>query len=373
MEVEPGVYDFRLENDSSMVVSGPSKSGKSTFVTNLLKHRNVLFRRPVRNMWWFYGVPSPFHKTLREMGVQLHEGVPTRSEFDQVGPGDIVVLDDLQQEMKGNEEITNLFLKECHHQGFFAIQLTQYLYGDKEQRMRMKNAHYYVLFDNPRNQQQIVHFLSRMLPKGNVNVIYKILQDIRRNSKYGYLFVDFTPECDPNLRLRSNIFNDMVVFKLQPGQHGSKMDYSRMTLGGSSVGGGSTAEKILKKQDENEQVKHLVHPDQSYIEDVARRIVRRGPSMTSAQVQKRNRQLIAFNNLRRLYMGLEERPPPRPPRIPTRHAPPIPWKRVKYVRGVDAQKETPPIPPRKMTSAKTRAFTKTAPHHNFHSLQICQI
>ena len=76
------------------------------------------------------------------------------------------------------------------------------------------------------------------------------------------------------------------------------MDYSRMTL----RGGASAIDKLLQKQQEDAQVKRFVHPDQSYVEDMASRIVRKQPSMTSAQVRRRNQQLIAFNNIRRLFL-----------------------------------------------------------------------
>ena len=50
MEVSEGVYDFRLENDSTMIVSGPSKSGKTTFVINMIKNKDRLFHHPINKI-----------------------------------------------------------------------------------------------------------------------------------------------------------------------------------------------------------------------------------------------------------------------------------------------------------------------------------
>ena len=153
MEIDKGLYDFRLENDSTMIVTGPSKSGKSTLVANMIKHKDVIFKHAIRKVWWFHGIESPFHETLKSLGIILKHGLPTHEDVNLVQQYDMVILDDLQQESKGNDDITSLFLKASHHKGFFAIQITQYAYGDKDQRMRNANVHYYVAFNNPRNQK----------------------------------------------------------------------------------------------------------------------------------------------------------------------------------------------------------------------------
>ena len=107
MEVEPGIYDFRLQNDSSMLIIGPSKSGKSTFVLDLIRHKDKIFQHPIRNIWWFYGIESSFHHQLE--GVILKKGMLTHDDFETIGECDLVILDDLQEECKENKEITNLF------------------------------------------------------------------------------------------------------------------------------------------------------------------------------------------------------------------------------------------------------------------------
>lgn len=42
------------------------------------------------------------------MGVELVSGVPQREYFNSLGEGDIVILDDLQQESEQDKEITKL-------------------------------------------------------------------------------------------------------------------------------------------------------------------------------------------------------------------------------------------------------------------------
>lgn len=320
MELSTGVYDFRLENDSTMIITGPSKSGKSTFVINMIKHKDRLFRHPILRVWWFYGIESSFHKELTPLNVHMKQGLPSQDDFSQIERFDLVILDDLQQESKTREDITNLFLKATHHKEFFVIQINQYIYGDKEQRMRNSNAHYYVALNNPRNQQQLGQFVSKMFPKGNANLIYRIFYDIlNKEGQYGYLFIDFTPQCDPNLRLRTNLFKTpMIVFKLNRDRASDKMDYSRMVVipqheyqeqqqqqqqGGKARDVATDAlQRMVQQAEEQQKVKDFVKPKEAYVENVARQIIRTKPSVDNVNLY--NHQLAAFDRIRRNFFKI---------------------------------------------------------------------
>ena len=312
MEVSEGVYDFRLENDSTMIITGPSKSGKTTFVIEMIKNKDKLFHNPIHNIWWFYGIKSPIHDEIKKLGVMMKEGIPTHEDLNAIKKHDLVILDDLQQETKSNDDITSVFLKASHHRGFFAIQITQYIYGDKEQRMRNANVHYYVAFNNPRNQQQIGQFLSKMFPKGNIHLIHQIFNDIIKNEgKYGYIFVDFTSKCEPDLRLRTNLFKKpMLVFKLNQNSGRGKMDYSEMIVIPKSEynvmreqkGGGDSGSALLQKMEEEKKIKDFMEPEKSYVESIARRIVKTNPNVYN--VNRYNMLLSAFDKIRRNFFKI---------------------------------------------------------------------
>lgn len=320
MEIGDSVYDFRLENDSSMIITGPSKSGKSTFVINMMKQKDRLFRHPIQRVWWFYGIESPFHETLKTFNVCMKQGLPSQDDLSQITRHDLVILDDLQQESKTCEDITNLFLKATHHKEFFAIQINQYIYGDKEQRMRNGNAHYFVAFNNPRNQQQLGQFVSKMFPKGNTSLIYRIFHDVMKTEgKYGYLFIDFTPQCDSNLRLRTNLFKTpMIVFKLNYDRTSGKMDYSRMVVipeheyqeqhgGGGKVNTTATNnmfQHMIQQAEEQQKVKEFVKPKEAYVESLARQIIRTHPTIDN--VNHYNYKLAAFDKIRRNFFRIPE-------------------------------------------------------------------
>ena len=70
------------------------------------------------------------------------------------------------------------------------------------------NAHYMILFKNPRDGSQITHLSKQMYPSRS-----KYMMEAYRDATsppYGYLFIDLKPDTPEDMRLRSNIF---------PGEH----------------------------------------------------------------------------------------------------------------------------------------------------------
>ena len=58
--------DFRLFNDRTMCVAGPSQSGKTTFLKKLLLYRNELFKQSIQRVLWCYGIEQPsLHSELQ--------------------------------------------------------------------------------------------------------------------------------------------------------------------------------------------------------------------------------------------------------------------------------------------------------------------
>ena len=308
-EKDDQMIDFRLENDSSMIISGPSKSGKTSFVIELLRRKDTMFRHPIRRVYWFHGAAQGdvHDKLRRDMGVIMKQGIPTEDDFEPVQQYDLIVLDDLQNEMKTDSNITSLFLKQSHHRQFFVIVLQQNIYGDKEQRYRNANAHYWVAFNNPRNQRQLSDFLSRMYASGGKRAVEGIFKHIlETDGNYGYLFVDFTPDMRADLRLRSHIFTSpMRIFKVKDRggfnewlalstlseESGSDMTYDKMVLVPkahyhSLVGG-------ARKSD----VKAWLEPKKAYAEEAAREVL--DFKITPETANDYYTKLVQFDKIRR--------------------------------------------------------------------------
>jgi len=204
--------DFRLHNDRAMCVAGPSQSGKTYFVLELLERRYELFRKPVDDVLWCYGIQNNnLELDLHTKGYRTHHGLPQLAE---IKPNSICIIDDLLQESENSKDVTNMFTKATHHLPCFVIFITQTLFpGGKEARTRSLNTHYYVIFKNPRDKLQF-EILSRQVAPHHGKALREIFLDAT-NQPHGYLFIDFTQTCPDDFRYRSSILDiPMYIYKL---------------------------------------------------------------------------------------------------------------------------------------------------------------
>ena len=82
--------------------------------------------------------------------------------------------------------------------------------GGKEARTRSLNAHYYVVFKNPRDKLQFEILAPQISPMRWKQLI-SIYEDATRNP-HGYLFIDFTQDCPEEIHYRANIFDLVVIY-----------------------------------------------------------------------------------------------------------------------------------------------------------------
>jgi len=204
--------DFRLECNRTMCVAGPSHSGKTTFVLDLLEHRHQLFKCPMKNVIWCYGIyQHELHQRLQSKGYKLHSGIINVSD---INPYDIVVLDDLLDESRNSSDVTAMFTKAAHHKPCFIIYIMQSLFPPgKDSRTRSLNTHYYTIFKNPRDKSQL-DFLARQISPRKSKALIEIFE-AATEKPHSYLFLDFTQECPDEYRFRSSLFEKpMVVYRI---------------------------------------------------------------------------------------------------------------------------------------------------------------
>ena len=140
--------------------------------------------------------------------IEFIEGLPKVESFDG-RQRVLLVIDDLMSET--NDSISNIFTKYSHHRNISVMYLTQNLfYKSKQNRTMNLNAHYIVLFKNPRDSQQIATLARQMYP-GNSKFLVEAFADATKNP-FGYLLIDLKPDTDDKLRIRTNIFDDELQY-----------------------------------------------------------------------------------------------------------------------------------------------------------------
>ena len=200
--------DLRLYSNRTMCVAGPSHSGKTTFVLNLLEHRHEIFRSVVNRVIWCYGIyQHDLNQELQQRGYLLHNNA---IDSNDIQANDIVVLDDLFHESRNSSDVTAMFTKAAHHKPCFIIFIMQNLFpSGKEARTRSLNTHYLVLFKNPRDKSQI-EFLARQVVPRNPKALIQVF-DSATEKPHSYLFLDLTQECPEHYRFRSNLFSPPII------------------------------------------------------------------------------------------------------------------------------------------------------------------
>ena len=193
-------------------MSGVTQSGKTTWITRFLKHRNVLLDPPPKKIMYCYGVWQPAFETMKTY-VTFHKDLPLESTISKFADGShcMIILDDLMDAVVKSQEVQRLFVRGSHHLNITLVYVNQNLFHQgKCARTTALNCHYLALFKNPRDFSQI-QLLGRQIGLGKTLV--EAYQDCM-SEKYNYLVVDLSPHSSSNHKLFAHIFpgEDEVVY-----------------------------------------------------------------------------------------------------------------------------------------------------------------
>ena len=143
------------------VIAGSIGSVKSVFVRRFVDNiKHMMTPKPDRILLC-YGEYQTLYGTVD--GVNFQQGLP---DLDNLDPRDkhLISLDDL---MDGTDQrVASLFTKKSHHRNISVMYIVQNLFHrGKHHRTISLNAHYMVLFKNPRDVSQIMALAHQMYPR----------------------------------------------------------------------------------------------------------------------------------------------------------------------------------------------------------------
>ena len=153
---------FKLKHEFTMVVAGPSKSGKTHFVKKLVENRHWI-SPPPEKIIWCYREWQPAYESLQDQ-VKFIRNIPEDDEklVADFSIRHLLIFDDM---MGGTaiKSIVDWFTRKAHHWNTSVINITQNVFDRANQHRTISlNAHYLVLFKNPRDKYQVT-VLSRQL------------------------------------------------------------------------------------------------------------------------------------------------------------------------------------------------------------------
>ena len=201
---------FRLP--FGMVVSGPSSSGKTTWLLRFLKHLDDMVSPAPLSVLYAYGQCHENVPKLEAFGIHTFPGLPDDATLRKYKKPMLLVLDDLLS-TADEKYLSDLYTKKSHHLQIGVVFLTQNLF-DKHFKVARNNSQYIVLMKAPNSALGIRTLGTQIFP-GKVREFIDAYAQATAE-RYGYLLLDMHATTDPLLRLRSHLFpgEHQVVFSL---------------------------------------------------------------------------------------------------------------------------------------------------------------
>lgn len=205
---------FQFVHPFTMIVAGPTMSGKSTWIKNLLLFNKQLIIPAPERILWIYKRWQPLYDELKYWisGIKFIQGITEDIKTDKFinsRERTLLVIDDMMKDATQDKEICELFTEGAHHRNLSVICIMQNLFNKgKENRTMSLNSQYIVIFKNPRDRQQIATLARQMYP-GNS----KKLLDAYENAvsfPYGSLILDLKQTTPESMRFQTNIFEPYI-------------------------------------------------------------------------------------------------------------------------------------------------------------------
>src|SRR6185436_19956805 len=218
----------------SMLLIGPSNSGKSSWLLKLLANLDAMHTRRIDHVLLCYDHYQPVYDQMRAMcprPIQFTQGFPysllselnnqrSPADVDANPPQTLLIMDDLMLSAKMND-LAALFTF-GRHQGINPILVLHNLThkgrgGDAGGLLTInRNCSYRVLFSIPSDVQNVRTIQTQMFPH-LPRFLMDVYQDACCSRPYGYLVLDSRPTSDNDARAYSNIWpGEQASFYIAP-------------------------------------------------------------------------------------------------------------------------------------------------------------
>ena len=192
-------FNFAFKHPFSMVVAGPSSSGKSVFTKRLVKDR---IHPDAKVVYWFYTEWQTGYGDMPEH-VRMIPGMPTSLDryLDSEEGRKVFVFDDLMSECMDNKMVSEAFTKKRHQRDVSVILILQNLFCQgRVMRTIQLNTEYFILFANARDKSQFHHFARQVEPTRTKQLMDAYADETSK--PYAHFLVDLKTETPNALRYR---------------------------------------------------------------------------------------------------------------------------------------------------------------------------
>lgn len=219
-----GPYDCRLQSNTTTILAGASRSGKSTLALKIALERKNVFRDPPERVIYFYKQFQNIFMQAKKKDAAI-KFLGSKAELDLALENNndvstLLIIDDFLTEAstKENTYITEYFINRSHHEKLTILFLSQLIFP-KNGRAWSLNASHLVLFKTF-HEGQLSYYFRNLNPK-KVNFFLDAYKFCTSHKTYGHLFLSLDPTTPDKIRYRSNIIpsEGTVIFIPKDGEN----------------------------------------------------------------------------------------------------------------------------------------------------------
>ena len=198
-----------FHHPAAIVIAGPSRSGKTTFLRNVLEQR-MIHPFPVRIVLVFGEWQREYDLMRSKIAeIEFVKGPMSDDLYESfdADKANMLILDDQMTEAGNSNNLEEYFVQGSHHRNLTIVFIVQNIFGKgKAMRTSTLNANYLVLYKTPRDRNQVA-ILGRQMYPAKWKAFLEAFEHATQKP-YTYLVVDLLPDTPEEYRLRGNIFAD---------------------------------------------------------------------------------------------------------------------------------------------------------------------
>ena len=193
------MYSCVFNTPCSILIAGPSQSGKTSLVYNMLREKSRLFVPAPSRTLLIYKEDQELYRLMK-----LHDLIqdkisylPTLEDLKSLAKAEkakggslMVIFDDQMMETTKNIDYLEAWSVSCHHLSMTLLFLAQQIFFDSPlYRSLSLNSQCFLLMKNPRDLRSVTTLASRMYPHHSKFMVEAYKEATKKS--YGYLLVDY--------------------------------------------------------------------------------------------------------------------------------------------------------------------------------------
>ncbi|NQY53283.1 MAG: hypothetical protein HRT42_06875 [Campylobacteraceae bacterium] len=186
-------FDLKLKHPANYLVTGPSQTGKTTFIFNIIENLEHVITPVIKNVVYIYGMYQKMFKKYEKKVFFTDDLKYISASFDTPT---LLILDDVMLSLGNSTELLELFTVRGHHRSISVILVLHNIFSIGKVFKSLKdNTHYYYITEYLQDMIKLKIFARQIGDSQDPNYFMSSYLDAIRE-KYNGLLVDVHPKSE---------------------------------------------------------------------------------------------------------------------------------------------------------------------------------